>query len=251
MNQEVRIPWKPVDWSSFLERYRRGEWRAPIFCDMILAEIKSGHARPLTMLDIGCGKGFDDDPKFQKILSQACDLYVGVEPDVSSSHNPAMHHVYYCRFEEAPIEPSSINLAFSVMVLEHIESPEVFWDKLYNSLCHGGVFWGFTMDSRHPFANISVSMKNLMIKDWYLNRLHGRTGGNRYENFPVYYRSNKPDQIVPLASRFRSLTILNFHRTGQLDYYFPKALRWLGRAFDRYCQWRGLPGPIMAMRVMK
>ena len=251
MNTETPVE-NSIDWSSFQARYEQGEWRAPVFCDMIRADLKRlAPERKLTVLDIGCGKGFDDDPKFQTVLAAECDAYLGVEPDKTVAPNPIIQTVHQCFFEEALIEPSSIDIAFAVMVLEHLENPQWFWDKVYEVLREGGVFWGFTMDSRHMLAKTSILMKNLKIKDIYLNFLHGVRGESRYDNYPVYYRSNNPTQIEQLTSRFHSRTVLNFHKIGQLDYYIPKSLRWIGWGFDKYIHGRGLPGSILAVRVVK
>jgi SAM-dependent methyltransferase len=243
---------KEIDWAPFVERYRRGEWRAPIFADIILTEMRRlGPPHTLTLLDIGCGKGFDDDRRLQAKIAVEAGQYLGVEPDERIAPNPLFHHFYSCRFEEAPLGPGSVDLAFAVMVLEHLEFPDRFWSHLHRILREGGAFWGFTMDARHWFAKASSLTKKLGIKEWYLNWLHGRKGEERYENYPVYYRSNTPEQIQRWTPAFRSRTFLNFNRIGQLDYYFPASLRWIGRGMDRYWLDRGLPGPILAVRVEK
>ena len=239
------------NWSRYTDRYKNGEWRAPIFCDMVLDDLKRFVSPSLTLLDIGCGKGFDDDPKFQPMLAGACTTYIGVEPDKRMETSPLFHQVHRCFFEDAPLEPSSIDLAFSVMVLEHLKTPQVFWDKLHACLKEGGVFWGFTIDARHPFSKLSSLSQTLKVKDWYLDRLHGVKGEERYENYPTYYRSNRPDQLKKLTSNFREMTTINFHRMGQMDFYLPKFARWIGRAYDRYLQSRNLAGAIMAVRVVK
>jgi len=136
-------------------------------------------------------------------------------------------------------------------VLEHFAEPQIFWDKVYNVLRDGGVFWGFTVDARHGFVAASLLAEKLHIKDLYLNLLHGKRGEDRYENYPVYYRSNTPQQINKFTQAFRSRTFLNFHKIGQLDYYFPEKMYWLGRIFDHLVNRLNLPGSVMAVRVQK
>ncbi|MDX2036627.1 MAG: class I SAM-dependent methyltransferase [Isosphaeraceae bacterium] len=242
----------PVDWSPFLERYRAGEWRAPIFHDMVASDLRRLAAeREVTLLDIGCGRGFDDEPKFQTQLAPFAKRYIGVEPDAEMAANPVITEVHHTIYEDAPLAPGSIDLAYSVMVLEHVAAPEVFWNKLHGDLSDGGVFWGFTIDARNLFAHLSMLTKTLRIKDWYLDRLHGSKGEERYENYPVHYRSNRPKEIERHAAAFRSLSLVNFHRVGQLDFYLPAPLRPIGRGIDRFIQWRKLPGSIMAIRAEK
>jgi hypothetical protein len=75
VSQQVLSPW-----GEYVERFRRGEWRDRIFHDMVLGDVR-GRPRPRTVLDIGCGRGFDGNQEFQGSIARAADRYVGVEPD--------------------------------------------------------------------------------------------------------------------------------------------------------------------------
>jgi SAM-dependent methyltransferase len=203
------------------------------------------------LLDIGCGKGFDGDLRLQASLADTAREYIGIEPDPEIPLAPFFTSSHRCLFEEAAIPGNSIDVAFAVMVLEHLSSPQAFWDKLRLVLRQGGVFWGFTMDARHWFVRASRLAQRLKVKDWYLNRLHGNRGEERYENYPVHYRSNTPAQFEQLAASFRSCTVFTLGRVGQLDYYFPKGFKWVGRGIDRLDRWRKKPGSLLAVRVVK
>src|SRR5256885_8028665 len=50
-------------------------------------------------------------------------------------------------------------------------------------------------------------------------------GQQRYENYPVFYRSNSPTQIDALTTRFARRDYFNFYRAGQCSEYFPRVLR--------------------------
>lgn len=240
-------------WLPYLQRYTNGEWRAQIFRDMVLADVERLEQRngKLTLMDIGCGRGFDSDAKFQRTIAEVAGEYIGIEPDLAIELENIFSSTHRIFFEDALIDSDSIDLAFSVMVLEHFENPQIFWDKVFRTLKKGGIFWGFTVDARHWFVVASLLTEKFGIKNWYLNRLHGKRGEERYENYGVYYRSNTPQQIQKLTSAFTSTVILNFYRVGQMDYYFPLRLRWLGRAFDRIAIRMGWPGNILAIRVEK
>jgi len=219
---------------QYVLRYRQGEWRATIFRDLIRADFQNSRATSApVVLDIGCGRGFDGDPCLQSSLAAAASSYVGVEPDPDVDLASLFSTVHRCSFEAAPIPDGSVDLAFTVMVLEHLDDPAKFWNKVHAVLRPGGVFWGFTMDARHWFVRASLLAKRLRVKDVYLNWLHGRRGDERYENYPVRYRSNTPEQLDRLTSAFQSRGVLSIGKVGQLDYYFPTGLRGLGRAFDR------------------
>jgi len=240
-------------WSRYRRRYESGEWRAVVFRDMILDDARElgNGGKDLTFLDIGCGDGFDADKRLQESLAKAAGRYIGVEPDTGVKVGGIFDVVHPTFFEDAPIEEESIDLAFAVMVMEHFENPGRFFDKLHGILRPGGVFWGFTVDIRHWFALGSLVTEKLGVKDWYLDRLHGGKGGGRYENYPVHYRANTPAGIRKLAGRFSRAEVINFSKVGQLDFYFPKSLRWAGRALDRAAMSLGLPGSILAVRLAK
>lgn len=236
--------------APYLERYRQGEWRATIFRDLILADAAR---RPgeLTFLDIGCGRGFDDDLPLQQSLAARAHRYIGVEPDAAMAVGAHVSEVHRCLFEDALIPSGSIDVAFAVMVLEHLPQPARFWDKLFDVLKSGGCFWGFTVDGRHWFCRMSRLLEQLRLKDLYLNLLLGRRGPKRYENYPTFYRSNSPPQVLPLVQRFARADFINFARIGQGDYYFPRPFRPLARCLDRWALARGRPGTLLAIRVEK
>jgi SAM-dependent methyltransferase len=237
-------------WKSYQQRFRAGSWRAPIFRDMVLADIQA-FGPGATVLDIGCGHGFDGDERLQRSLAEAAGSYLGVEPDTAITPGAHVTHVYRTFFEEAPIPPRSIDVAFAVMVMEHLEHPQLFWDKLWDVLADGGVFWGFTMDKRHRFCRVSALSAKLKIKDLYLRFLRGERGTERYENYPVYYHCNSPAQISTFASAFSECEFVSFAQVGQLNYYVPSALRPISNCVDRWDMWLNRPGSLLAVRVVK
>lgn len=233
------------DWQKYRVRYQEGEWRAPIFCDMILEDIAT-FSTPSIILDIGCGSGFDDDLKLQKKIVEAAGQYIGIDPDANEKSD-----FIRTLFEDAAITSESIDLAFAVMVLEHISDPNRFWSKLHSVLRPGGIFWGFTMDSRHWFRYASTCSEKLQLKNAYMDILRGKRGVDRYANYPTWYRSNSPAQIEQFAQQFRELEFINFQKIGQLNYYLPGMCRPIGRILDRIEMILGGPGTILAVRAVK
>ncbi len=237
-------------WAPFIERYGAGECRDRIFYDMVQEDARA-RPRPLTMLDIGCGKGFDTNVALQEAMAHSADQYIGVEPDPDVAPGGYFTEVHRCRFEEAPAPSGSVHVAFAIMVLEHLPRPQAFWDKVYDVLADGGVFWGLTVDARHWFTHASLWTERLKIKELYLRALLGRRGVERYENYPVYYRSNTPDQIAAYTGRFRSRECINFARVGQLTPLFPRFVHPLVKALDRRTLRGRRPGTLLAVRIAK
>jgi ubiquinone/menaquinone biosynthesis C-methylase UbiE len=239
-----------IDFESSLTRYRQGEWRDRIFRDMIFEDVQP-EGRGLTFLDIGCGRGFDGDVPLQKSIARVAGSYIGVEPDMEITPEVKFDALYRNVFEDAPVAPESIDVAYSIMVLEHLQEPQLFWAKVHEVLKKGGVFWGMTVDSRHWFSKCSKWLERLQMKDLYLTSMFGRRGTERYENYPVFYRSNCPASIDRLAHRFSSRDYLNLSRLGQCSPYLPRFLRPVGALLDRRTIQRNGLGSLLVVRAQK
>src|SRR5581483_9426019 len=87
----------PSRWQSYLDRYRRGEWRDRIFRDMMLEDLRD-RPRPVTLLDIGCGRGFDSDMPLQEEIADRVDRFIGVEPDPAIVLGSHFSDTYRCLF---------------------------------------------------------------------------------------------------------------------------------------------------------
>ena len=159
-------------WDPYVKRYRAGEWRDRIFRDIILADARRQRSKP-TILDIGCGDGFDGSVPLQRSIAEAAGCYIGIEPDPEILLGDYFTETHRCLFEQAPLAAGSVDVAYAVMVLEHLPHPQAFWDKLHEVLSDGGVFWGLTVDARHRFAWLSLWSGRLKLKDRYLDLILG------------------------------------------------------------------------------
>ena len=237
------------DWKiEVTRRYQQGECRSPIFRDVIQESIRQHGDR---VLDIGCGHGFDDNAEMQQSIASLASHFVGIEPDPEIQIPEYFNEVHHSVLESAPLRKHSIDVAYSVFVLEHIKDADLFWQKIDDVLAPGGVFWGFTVDGRHPFRMASDAMESIGVKDFYLNRIQGRRGEERYENYPTWYRANTPRSIDKFTDRFATTSYLSLHRPGQLDYYFPQIVR----PMTRTCEWLMMkarcPGSVLVVRAEK
>lgn len=245
------LPYRSDIWIESTRReYLSGAYRARLMRDLILrdADRLGDH---LTFLDIGCGRGFDADPALQESLVQAAGRYVGVEPDNSITPAECISEVHRCILEDAPLPAGSIDIAFSIMVLEHLSNPQAFWTKLHSLLADGGIFWAMTVDSRHWLCTASLWTSRLRIKDRYLSLMLGERGKTRYENYPVYYRCNTPREIKKHARAFSSVTCLNLARVGQCDWVLPAFMRPISHCLESSSIRRGKPGALMLVRAQK
>lgn len=236
--------------AELIERYQRGEWRTPIFRDLILADIVE--RKPAVVLDIGCGSGFDGEPAVSRSLAEHSCRYIGIEPDESVAKPDFVTEMHRSIFESAALQPASVDVAFAVMVLEHIKDPKPFMVAVSRVLKPGGVFWGFTIHSRHWFSKISQIMDRVHVKDLYLNWRFGPIGSAaRYENYPTFYRLNREEDFRHYDNDFSHREIYALDKAGQAIYYFPQFLRPMARFCDRAVRRTGKPGALLMVRLGK
>jgi SAM-dependent methyltransferase len=218
---------------------------------MILTDVRRAKPQP-TVLDIGCGNGFDGDVPLQRSIAEAAGSYVGIEPDPEIALGQYFTETHRCLFEHAPLAAGSVDVAYAVMVLEHLSYPGAFWDKVHEVLAEGGVFWALTVDARHLFARLSLWADWLKVKDCYLDRFLGRAlEAGWYKNYPTYYRSNTPRRIARLAQSFRSCECISFSTVGQWSPYLPGWLRGIACRMDQRAIRKGRPGTLMIVRAVK
>jgi SAM-dependent methyltransferase len=202
--------------------------------DIVSAEIsaRSGAARP-TVVDVGCGGGFDGEARFQEALSAQAGRFIGVEPDLTVDPPAIFSEVFRTSLEEAPIPHGSVDVAYAIMVLEHVARPAAFWSHLYDILAPGGVFLAFSVNGAHWFAPVTRFLSATRLKSAYLSLLRGERGTERVADYPVYYRTNTPERIERVARDFRKIETLPFGAVGDVAFYAPHRLRAIVRSVDR------------------
>lgn len=237
-------------WQPYIDRYRGGAGLDRTFCDLILDDARRLPPGFVAM-DIGCGHGIAGNAQMQGSIAALAGRYIGIEPDPEIPLGGYFTEAHRCLLERAPIAPASVDLAFSVLVMEHLPHPETFWAKLAEVLVEGGVYWGFTIDARHIFSKASMLTERLKIKDLYLTAHFGRRGVGRIENYPTFYRTNTPARVAELSKAFRSCECINMSMVGQWGNYLPRPLRPLADSLDRRDIRLGRPGTILAIRAVR
>jgi SAM-dependent methyltransferase len=238
-------------------RFRNGENRADIFCELITNTIKQQQSdrsgQDINVLDIGCGSGIDNcgGIRQQKIRDSFSGRFIGIEPDESMKLLDSFDETHRTFLEDSGVQSNSVHVAYSNFVLEHIPNPKPFWEKLYDVMDDGGVFWGFTIDARHPFSLVSSTMDQLKVKDMYLTMVRGRRGEDRYNNYPAYYRANSPRQVIKHCHMFKSAKFCSLNKVGMLAPYFPGFLKPLANLSERVSMALRMPGIQFLVRLEK
>jgi hypothetical protein len=92
-------------------------------------------------------------------------------------------------------------------------------------------------------------MGGLRIKNAYLDFLKG--AGERYQNYPTYYRCNTPRAIARYCAEYLESRTWNWNKCGQMDAYVPRALRCFSRTADKLEMALGLPGSLLLVRAVR
>src|SRR5450755_3841834 len=87
------------DLAMALTRYRNGEPRKTVFRDLVRDSVRTFPDKSATVLDIGCGHGFDGDGDLQRSIADETNLFIGVEPDKEIPAPACFARVHQCRFE--------------------------------------------------------------------------------------------------------------------------------------------------------
>lgn len=242
----------PIE-ERFVEHWRRyeaGEYRSAIFADVLLNDMNLLGGN-LTVLDIGCGGGFDGNVPLQRRIGTGAARFLGVEPADDVTPDACFHKVHRCLLEQAPIAPGSVDLAYAVMVAEHVADPVAFMRSVADALRKGGVFWAFTIDARHWSAWMSMFLERTHLKSAYMDALLGARGKARWRNYPVEYKLNSPSQLARYCAAFERVESVSLHRVGAEDSNLPAFLRGPNRLLDAALIAAGAPGSNFVFRAIK
>jgi SAM-dependent methyltransferase len=177
------------------------------------------------VLDIGCGPGFHRSLSFIPRVASQVD---GVDPGRGIEDNTSVTMKWRGGLEEAPIPPSTYDLAVAYNVVEHIADPHAFLRAVHRLLKPGGHFWALTPHSRHLFAMLSRGLECAGLKSFIADR------NASVNDYPAYYRLNSRRQVE------RCLTALPLQAThiecmtapGWYKVYFPRCLHWSAKIYD-------------------
>ncbi len=200
------------------------------------------------VLDIGCSGNL---PKALRGIEGRFSSLDGVDPDPAVQDHPLLERRWHGMFESVDTPLNNYDLAYSYNVLEHIAEPRPFFEKIFSVLKSGGVFWGLTPNSQHPFAMLSRSIEVAGLKSLFRRQIgHDESGNMRVNDYPAYYRCNAPTAVRHAIREIGfSKVSFYFHPCVQWDTYFPRALRWAPRLYD-FClgtRW----APSMQILIMK
>ncbi|MFO0830254.1 MAG: class I SAM-dependent methyltransferase [Phycisphaerales bacterium] len=201
--EELLAPRAPFDDYSFdqlkgLYNYRQTSDWVRLFVRVLIKEVK-GLPRPRRVLNIGCGHGIGRSLQLSRAVHRECDEVWGLEPDPSIVPEEGMfYHYQNASMETAKLPDNYFDLAFSFMVIEHVETPEEFMRKVSACLRPGGVHIFVTVNARHYFTACARFFKSTGLEDAALRVLRGRQTVDEY-HYPVQYKCNDRTVVDRIA----------------------------------------------------
>jgi 2-polyprenyl-3-methyl-5-hydroxy-6-metoxy-1,4-benzoquinol methylase len=150
--------------------------------------------RPIRVLDIGCGRGIQRRTDCQWAVRRHAEEYWGVEPDPTMEFDDDLFDdVARTTLEKAVLPPASFDLAYSFMVMEHVERPEEFMECVARCLKPTGTYLFATPNARHYFTRIASTLRALRLDELTLRVIRRSTAADYH--YPVQYRFNSEDKI--------------------------------------------------------
>jgi SAM-dependent methyltransferase len=204
--------------SSYNFRYQGA--RSEIFADLVIEEC-ARTARPSRVLDIGCGKGIELNLDLTRKIAKACDELYGIEPDTGIVPPEGVFTTYeHALMETSKVEPGSVNVAYSFMVMEHVQDPGAYMKAVYKALRPGGSYMFMTINANHYFALLAGTARSIRIDEMALRAIRGKAEVESY-HYPTAYKVNSPRSIGRVARElgFEEPTYAFMEQHGPTPYF--------------------------------
>jgi SAM-dependent methyltransferase len=187
------------------------------------------------ILDVGCGTGsyFGISQKYKVNLRNfrgRVKKVIGIDVDPKSRDNPSLDEFQQIEDKTWPVNSQSIDLILSDNVLEHLQTPEDFFDECKRVLKPGGY-----LCLRTPNRRSYVGILARLIPNKYHARLASAVQENREPDdvFPTYYRCNT---IQVLRKQMRSIgldAVVYGYEAEPSYFHFSRFFYFLGVVYQR------------------
>lgn len=181
------------------------------------------------VLELGCGR---NAPLLSRLKDRVQHL-VGVDLVEFAANDPDLTLVRGDIADMASIDDSSIDLAFSRSVMEHVENIDGCYREILRVLKPGGRYL-FLTPNFHDYASI---LSHLIPNRFHQGIVRATEGRDALDTFPTFYRSNTHRSIKQLAEG-HGLTVERFDYLGQYPAYFTfnRPLFILGARYEQFLQ---------------
>jgi len=243
-----------IDFHALAERFNvdaAGIDRRELFTRLVIDEIRRpGAPADPVVLDIGCGKGIAGSAAHQRRVAEAAGTFWGVEPDTSFEPQAGVFdRLFPATLEDADIPPASVDVAYCINVMEHVEHPAAFFEAVARALRPGGVFVCLTVSGGHYFAKITSALRALHLDEptlWLLDRISGNSF--QPDHYRVHYRCNSEASIRRAATPVGLTDIrLAFLHSTVARRYLPGPLKAIDRMWNNRIERLRRPEMLLTM----
>jgi SAM-dependent methyltransferase len=188
------------------DKYFQQDHPYRIFEQEVERHLKPHH----TLLDAGCGRGA---PILQK-YKPYCQRLIGVDlvdfaPDLSGME------LLKRDLSQLPLASSSVDVAMSRSVMEHVVDPPSVYSEIFRVLKPGGHFI-FLTANLWDYASLIARVVPNRFHPWVVSRTEGRA---EEDVFPIAYKTNTRASVNKWAAR-SGFEVSSFRYLGQYPSYF-------------------------------
>jgi SAM-dependent methyltransferase len=145
-----------------------------------------------TVLDIGCGRGALQDDKvdfrrWMRSFKGRCARVIGIDVNPAASVNPYLDEFHLIENGRWEVADSSIDLAYSDYVLEHVPEPSKYFAEAARVMKPGGVLCIRTPNKWH-YVSVIASLVPDKKHDAILSK--AQESRKEEDTFPKFYRCN-------------------------------------------------------------
>jgi SAM-dependent methyltransferase len=189
-----------------------------------------------TVLDIGCGRGKHAEKRTPrrnlKILNDQCKKVIGIDVNPAAKDNPFVDEFHLIDAnDEWPIPDSSVDLAVSDYVLEHVENPDLFFSECHRVIRPGGYLCMRTTNAMSYFGLaarlIPNSLHSTVVQRAYINPR------KEEDVFPIQYRCNTVYAVRRALDQHGFEHCVYGYQSDPAHFGFSRALYFLGVVHQR------------------
>ncbi|MBT3193518.1 MAG: class I SAM-dependent methyltransferase [Verrucomicrobia bacterium] len=204
------------------------------------------------VLDVGCGRGGWEETDIEYLrqlqtLKGKCQKVIGIDVAAAGAENPTLDEFRRIdpNLAHWPVATGEVDIVVSDSVLEHIETPQTFFDECHRVLKPNGILCIRTFNVRHYVGIISRLLPNRL----HTSALNVAQPSRQEEDvFPTFYRCNTPRSMRKILrksgfqgcvysqepnSAYLAFSSLTYWASVVYQRLAPPPLRWNILAFAR------------------
>jgi SAM-dependent methyltransferase len=185
-------------------------------------------APDLCLLDAGCGRYAERLIRVRPGAGRAVGVdLVEFTPEALSTPGLELHRADLARL---PLPDASVDLIYSVSVMEHLKDPAAVYREVHRVLKPGGLFL-FLTPNLWDYGSLAARIIPNRLHPWIVRKTEGRAEA---DTFPTHFRSNTTGAVRRLA-REAGLDVELLEYQGQYPSYllFSRVLFLLGTAYQK------------------